>query len=214
MNYLSFLSNINLFNIFTSNEVEDIMQATPSFGPTDWQKLGVELKSTPEIPEEISHYLETACPFWNNKLVKETHFLCLVPDTVTLSKLYELMGFNSNSPYLSEANDYAENPYWILITKKAIPDTRGQSFDNQKSLISNYNYKIPSPLEAGIAVVCTKLNGVSIYSRAGEFTRCQTGQDQAPISIGSDGRAPFSITSNDWNAPNGVAGVYKCSVTD
>ncbi len=82
----------------------------------------------------------------------------------------------------------------ILITKKAISDTRGQSFDNRKNLISNYNYKIPSTLEAGIAVVCTKLNGVSIYPRAGEFTRCQTGQDQAPIS---NGRAPFSITSND-----------------
>lgn len=211
MNYLSFLSNVNLFNFFTSTpEVKkDIMQVTPLFGPTEWQELGVELRSTPEIPEEINNYLDTACPFWNDKLVKETHFLCLIPDTLTLSKLYELMGFNSNSPYLAEAVDHAEMPYWILITKKTIPDTRGQSFDNQKNLISNYNYRIPSTLEAGIAVVCAKLNDVLIYPHAGEFTRCQTQNSQAPISIGSDRAVPFSITSNDWNAPNGVAGIYK-----
>ncbi|MDN3508526.1 MAG: hypothetical protein P0S93_00595, partial [Candidatus Neptunochlamydia sp.] len=188
----------------------DMMQETAPFGSREWKTyLDLDVDS-PEIPERLQLHLESQCPFFSDKLVKETHILCLIPNNLTLGRLYELTGCKSNSPFLRNSHDFSRMPYWILIPKKIIPSTKGLSFKKQEQMVCDLGYHIPKMLEAAIAILSAKfLAGFSIYSQPGQFTRCQEEENSWPIAIGSDMATLFCISLNDYNTLNGIAGVYK-----
>lgn len=208
LNY--YLSNaLNFFSDYSYKE-EEIMKETPSFGAAEWEKF-LNLKvEAPEIPENIKMYLETSCPFFPNKTVKETHVLCLVPKGLTLPKLYELAGSKSKSCFLEKGTDCSKESYWILITKQVIPSADKLPFSQQEKIIHQAGYHVPKMLEAAIAVLSVKfLQKVSIFSKPGQFTRCQEKERDWPIAIGNDIAAPFCVCLNDYNELNGIAGVYR-----
>jgi hypothetical protein len=201
----SLISFINY--LFPKDDAKDIMHCVFPFGACEWQKAGLSIYEPP-IPEHISNHLNEQCPFWPDKLVNESHFLFLVPDKVNLKKLYELDGSSTNSPFIHNANDFAENPYWVLLTKKSMPGTRNLSDEHQDDFASRHGYIAPTNLEAAVAVVAAKRSGFVIFPSMGQDTRCKPEGDSDPVFIGSDPVAPFGITTDDCNCPNGLAGVY------
>ncbi|HEY4832829.1 MAG TPA: hypothetical protein VIH61_09760, partial [Waddliaceae bacterium] len=69
-----------------------------SFGRVDWKTHFGEVGVEPPFPSNIHAILEGPCPFWQNKKVKETHFLVLIPETVngkalTLDYLEQLIQY-------------------------------------------------------------------------------------------------------------------------
>ena len=199
----------DLFSYFFPKE-KDVMKETSPFGSAEWKThLNLDVES-PEIPKSLQLHLETPCPFFSDKLVKETHILCLVPNNLTLGELYELTGCRSNSPFLRNSTDFSRAPYWILIPKKTVPITKGLPFKDQERIIRDLGYHVPKMLEAAIAVLSAKFLGeFSIYRQPGQFTRCEEEESNWPIAIGSDAAVPFCVSLNDYNAPNGIAGVYR-----
>ena len=53
-----------------------------AFGKADWEKYFGEVGIEPPLPPNIHDILESSCPFWPAKKVKETHLLVLIPQTV------------------------------------------------------------------------------------------------------------------------------------
>lgn len=199
-------STQRLFSLLCPQE-EDVLKEIPLFGRAEWEKKGIQIEA-PEIPHAIIEYLEASCCFWPDKQVRESHFLFLVPDHFNLKQLYASEGGESGSHFLSSFAESNARPYWVLITKKSVPTSRELSFQRQKELLSSYNYRLPTLLEAAIAVVAAKSLGLTLFPRRGLFTRCQIPEGSWPLAIGSDSCAPFSITRYDGNGMNGAAGVY------
>ena len=186
------------------------MEEIPIFGADEWRtylKLDVD---APEIPKRIQELLPVNCPFWPDKLIKETHFLCLTPKNINLEKLYELTGLKSSSPIFKEVNDVIMETHWILITKKPIPGSESLPFKEKNNLVLKNGYEIPSILEAAVAIVSAKfLNNTILYPKVRQFTVCKEMYNECPLAIGSDSNVPFSIYTNDWQEINGVAGVIR-----
>ena len=206
------------YNLFFPLSEDLPMKETLPFGASELKMhLGLDVEA-PEVPEKIQQALEKPCPFWPNQRIKETHLLCLIPQDVTLgalkniaiAKLHNSSVTESNSPFLNSATGTAKHPYWILITKKNIPNTQNLCFDKQKEIASKHNYEIPTLLEAAVAVLAAKfLDNATIYGKQGEFTRCDEQFNRAPVAIGSDAFTVFSVCVNEFIMSNGVSGVIR-----
>jgi len=199
--------------MFSSNE-DSFMKETHSFGAVEWKKhLNIDIEE-PYIPEKIQIALEKPCPFWSNKLVKETHVLCLIPKNISLNMLFnkkQNLFLEDSLSRLKIFTPCSEDSYWILMTKKPIPNTCQTKFEDQKNIAHQNGYDIPSILEAIISILSVNfIDNVPIYSQSGEFTRCKEELDGWPIAVGGSRIAPhFLIYQNDWNEGNGVAGVIR-----
>jgi hypothetical protein len=53
-----------------------------SFGAEDWSRYFGEVAAAPPLPERIVDTLNSPCPFWPGKAVKDSHLLVLIPATV------------------------------------------------------------------------------------------------------------------------------------
>ena len=196
---------------------DDSMTEISYFGKTEWKNHFNINVDAPRISEEIQLALEKPCPFWANKKIKETHILFLVPQDISLDTFLTPPFFNSNPSMikyslsgLKIAPDY-KHPYWALMTKKTIPNSSSNTFENQKAIAKQYGYEIPKTIEAIACILSAKLLGnISIFCNTGEQTRCEEEIDSSHIIIGGGSSSSFfSIALNDWNEVNGVAGIVR-----
>ncbi len=174
------------------------------FGAQEWKKhFGIEV-TEPMIPSTIKEILENKCPFWPDKHIKESHFLCLIPNDLTLQKLCELTQCLSRSSLSTETTDL----HWILITRKIIPTTSEQSFSTVEKIVSERGYKIPTLLEAATAVLAAKSLQVALFPSREDFTACQEKYNGTHVLVGYDSIAPCSIYVNNLGDIAGAAGVW------
>ncbi|MCB1073127.1 MAG: hypothetical protein KDK96_08530, partial [Chlamydiia bacterium] len=55
---------------------------TIAFGKAKWEKYFGDIGVEPPLPSNIEEVLNSPCPFWEGKKVKETHLLTLIPSTI------------------------------------------------------------------------------------------------------------------------------------
>ena len=188
-----------------AHKVENKRINASEFGDNEWLKyLGVEIPNPPKLPANIKQRLNELCPFWGDqgKKVRDTHVLVLIPATVrvgdeikpfNLNVLEDLvkhptMGYNAGTYSSSGVNMEQVNnatvseSYWILMTKKVIPDKNnfyekngfnGAGFyENKEVDIDQLNlfqdlddrYTVPSVLEAVTAILTHYVRrGESLY---------------------------------------------------
>ena len=183
-----------------------------AFGKDKWKLFfGVDVGEEPPIPPNIYEILESPCPFWEGKKVRETHMLVLLPKTVngeslTANKLIDLVknpknGNSTKFDYISDdvntvlGDKAVEESYWFLMTKDVIEESRSESYANQKQLVqnkTNAECELPTYLEA---LVCCVMHhvifGKHLLGRErNTHTRCQDLIDGNPVVVGgfaSDG---------------------------
>ncbi len=200
----------NIFNSMIYSSENLIMRETSSFGSLEWSKyFGINVDS-PNLSDSLSLYGNNPCPFWPGRFVKETHFLCLIPEGIDAEVLWSKLAKQRLPIFMANSSLGTEKAYWIWITKETLPDSRSKSFDEQKREAVLHHYQIPTVLEAVIAVLALKHSAnLSVYPSRGRYTRCQEEIDGWPLAVGSDPDQFFGVMQNDWNCRNGVAGVFK-----
>jgi hypothetical protein len=169
-----------------------------SFGTEEWNRYLGAVEATPPLPVDIVDILNSACPFWPRKRVRDTHLLVLIPATVngkpfSLNLLGELIQDPQGGGHPTEYDDYDSDlheqfgtqsprrPYWVLMTRDVIESSRRKAYTSQQVLVACHAnrtglpYELPSALEATTAIL-------SNYVRSGErlyadnpwtWTRCQ-----------------------------------------
>jgi hypothetical protein len=182
-----------------------------AIGPKEWSQYFGAVGSAPLLPVNIDEILNSPCPFWEGKRVKDTHLLVLVPATVdgqrfTLDLLRDLIKSPQRGDKKTEYRRYGgyvkeelgvQSPcssYWVLMTRDVLPGSRGKTYDAQKALVAAHAsrlglpYEMPDALSAATAILLH-------HARTGErfytddpftYTRCQerVGKNDYPVVVG------------------------------
>ncbi|MDN3509458.1 MAG: hypothetical protein P0S93_05565 [Candidatus Neptunochlamydia sp.] len=165
-----------------------------AFGKDDWAKYFGEVGEVPPIPKGMAEALESPCPFHPLKQMGDTHILVLIPQTVndkpfTLNLLYQLLcnnkaknplGFARYSTSIQKGlgKNAIRLPYWVLMTKDVIPNSRSKSYKEQITLVRDKGkgfYDIPSAVEVAASIVMHYLKtGEVLYgTKPLTYTRCK-----------------------------------------
>ena len=123
-----------------------------AFGALKWkQYFGIKVKEPP-LPYDIHGILASKCPFFPDQEERETHFLKLVPEGMTLEQLKDLtlnpvqgfpIGLRGNDDYVRKTfSEYGQRPsgraHWVLMPKEVIPGSTEQTWENQQMMSEQY----------------------------------------------------------------------------
>jgi len=158
-----------------------------AFGKQAWKHYFGDVGEAPALPDGIEKLLDSTCPFWPDKKVKETHLLVLIPAIVndepfTLDLLASLVRSPKQGYSASYTADYGSstvqthfgqtrphtNAYWVLMTR----DVVGLG-NSSKGLQKKYpEYNAPTILEAATAILTNRVrSGQWLYKTT--HTYCQ-----------------------------------------
>jgi hypothetical protein len=173
-----------------------------AFGAKEWSRYFGEIGSSPPLPDNIVGILNSPCPFWPDKEVKDTHLLVLIPATVngkafTLNLLGKLVkktrGSGHSTQYFlyddevkqSLGDKCPSSSYWVLLTRDVLPGSRNEPYAAQHTLVAAQSshvdqppYAVPCVLEAATAILSHYVrSGTRLYKGVSdEFpstsTRC------------------------------------------
>ncbi len=163
-----------------------------AFGKALWATHFGDIGIEPPLPPNIHTILESPCPFWPGKKIKETHLLTLIPATIngaplTLNKLEELIqnpqqGHKAEYRYYNRdiKNEHGTTPvnqaYWVLMSRDVIPESRRKSYADQQQLVAQHpHYQVPQAIEAAVCILMEfVVSGVRLYGhRPLTYTRCE-----------------------------------------
>jgi hypothetical protein len=164
-------------------------------GAAKWKTYIGDPGTVPLLPSNIDEILNKPCPFWPGKKVHETHLLTFIPETID-GKPYDYKVFaehiykplqghkaNNNNDRLrfgSYTYPLAPAGHWVLMTREVVPGSLGKSYADQKKLVHDVGYQVPTVLDFIVSVfleyVTTKtdLYGDSPLT----YTRCQEKYDK------------------------------------
>ena len=200
-----------------------------AFGKADWEKYFGEVGIEPPLPPNIHDILESSCPFWPAKKVKETHLLVLIPQTVngkalTLDYLEQLIqkplggGHATKYGYYHEPvkKEHGGKPagqsHWVLMTTDVIPTSRGKFYGQQQELVRKYaHYQIPQTLEAAACILMEHVKeGKRLYPRdPWTFTRCQEQTAGLQNVVGGFGPSGLYVHTTTSATTRGVGALRK-----
>lgn len=178
-----------------TRQLRNLQTPSVAMGKAVWERYFGDVGEEPPLPSNIHEILESQCPYWPDKKVKETHLLVLIPKSVNgksftvelLEKLIENpIGGGNATKYFSFGRvthnwGGAPNSYWILFTKKPVKDF---DYDNQKRehllLFYKTDYGRPRLLEATTSICMHYVStGERLYGN--RYTECE--EQGAPGSL-------------------------------
>ena len=215
------------------NEDREVrLTALRALGEAEWKHYFGDVGSAPDLPSDMAAILDSPCPFWPNKKVRNTHLLVLIPATVggvpfTLNLLGELVKHPSHGGHKTKYSYYHEQikaqmgaaspprSYWVLMTRDVLPGSRSKEYADQKALAAGYAsresvpYVLPSVLEAATAILMHHVREGD--RRFGDhpwtYTRCQEVVDgRYPAVVGGFESSGLCIGNGRYvNHHSGVA---------
>jgi hypothetical protein len=212
--------------------------ALKTLGEVEWRRYFGEVGPVPDLPSDMATILDSTCPFWPGKKVRDTHLLVLIPAKVngqsfSLNLLCGLIRHPRNGGhetqywyYGSDVQVYlgASSPaasYWLLMTRDVLPESRSRSYRDQEKMVADHAsrtrlpYEVPSVLEAATAILMHHVrDGERLYSsNSRTYTRCQELIYGAyPAVVGGfepSGLRVGSILYDSSSLGSGVAGCRK-----
>ena len=199
-----------------------------------WERYYGAVDSSPSPPSGIDQILNSPCPFWRGKQVKDTHLLALIPSRVggkplTLDYLGELIKSPKGGGHGTKYEYYwdkirnaigSQSPgksYWVLMTRDVLDGSRNKSYKDQCALVSRHQgYTVPGVLEAAVVVLLHHVrSGERLYSdNPYTYTRCQEKvqeyQLEYQLFVGGFSSVGLSVFSSNYDSSNfGVAGLRK-----
>ena len=200
-----------------------------------WEHYFGAVGEEPELPDDLEAILDSPCPFWEGRQVRDTHMLVLIPSHVggqplTLDYLGELI----KSPQEGYGTKYREywyevrqaigsqspgSSYWVLMTKDVLPESRTKRYEDQRKLVADHanrtglGYKVPGTLEAAVVTLLHHVrSGERLYSNSpNTYTRCQESVGNRQLVVGGFSSGGLSIHfSISYGIDDvGVAGLRK-----
>ena len=216
--------------------VSQTMIPPQAFGRQEWGQYFGEVEAAPSLPLDMDKFLDSPCPFWPEKAVKDTHLLVLIPSTVagkpfSLNLLKELIKCPRGGGYPTKYRVYdggvkkalgAQSPgssYWVLMTRDVLESSKNKKYVAQKALVAararemGLPYELPGVLEAATAIL-------SHYVRSGErlyldspytFTRCRESVlykgNSYPVAVGGFSSGGFLVHGSSIIDRSGSRGV-------
>jgi hypothetical protein len=210
--------NANQSRISSPNPGPSPETPTIAFGKEAWEDYFGAVGEGPALPDHIEEILDSDCPFWPGKKVKETHLLVLIPTHVngtsfTLDLLKELVESPKQGHSTRFSLDYSEgtiqkifeakgprkHAYWALMTRDLLPGSRGKTYRDQQALLQQYtgtgaNYRLPSVLEASTVILSHYVRSKErCYTRT--YTYCEEKIDNTkPVCVGGFSDKNRSLT--------------------
>ncbi len=175
-----------------------------AFGASQWEHYFEIKVEEPPLPPDIEDILKSACPFFPGKQVEQTHFLTLVPAGINTDKLEKLTGHPKKgnrigffgrhcSTHYSEKFNYldktiSKQTHWVLMPHEVVPESRNKSWEEQKTLATNYQsqgYELLSILDGACCLLLDYVQKKTIYN-PWTWIRCVTdlSKDHSPEVIG------------------------------
>ena len=138
---------------------------TYKLGKIVWEDFYDDVGEEPALPADIEEIMDSSCPFWDKKQVKDTHLLVLIPSHVAGEPLtLDYLGKLIKSPkrkghekkygdldplartYIRSQNldsSYTrslgpDSSYWVLMTRDVLPDSRNKSYLEQCALVKEH----------------------------------------------------------------------------
>jgi hypothetical protein len=214
------------------NEDREVrLTALRVLGEAEWKHYFGDVGLAPDLPSDMVTILDGPCPFWPEKLVKDTHLLVLMPATVggvpfTLNGLGELIKRPSHGGHRTECRYYnkrikaqigAESPprsYWVLMTRDVLPGSRSKGYAHQKALVAGYArrksvpYVLPSVLEAATTILMHHVReGERLFGdHPWTHTRCSEMVDgRYPAVVGGFKSSGLSVNYHCYHFHDGAA---------
>ena len=171
---------------------------SPVIDAAVWEHYFGNVGATPPLPDGIEEILNSPCPFWEGKQVRDTHLLALIPAQVagqalTLDYLGELIQSPRGEGHATKYRYYWDgvreaigsqisgSSYWVLMTRDVLPGSRWNSYADQCALVSAHAnrtglpYEVPGALEAAVVMLLHHVrSGERLYSdNPYTYTRCR-----------------------------------------
>ena len=207
------------------------LSALRTLGEVEWKHYFGDVGLVPDLPSDMAAILDGPCPFWPDKLVKDTHLLVLIPATVggvpfTLNLLGELVKHPSHGGHKTKYSYYHEQikaqmgaaspprSYWVLMTRDVLPGSGSKWYADQKALVAGYAsresvpYVLPSVLEAATAILMHHVReGERLFgNHPWTHTRCQEVVDgRYPAVVGGFKSSGLSVNYHCYHFHDGAA---------
>jgi NLR family CARD domain-containing protein 3 len=199
-----------------------------AIGPREWAQYFGEVGEAPPLPADIDKILESPCPFWPDKKVKDTHLLVLVPATVggkdfTLDLLEKLIAKPKEGDNKTKYGYYSpvvkgelgthpvSKSYWVLMTRDVLEGSRGKTYDAQKALVAKHAsstglpYELPAALEGATAILLHHAHTSELLyanlSLDSTYTRCREKVygNQYPVIVGGFSSWGLHVGCNSYD---------------
>lgn len=176
-----------------------------AFGPEQWATYFGNVGKIPSLPNNIEEILNSDCPYFKGKKIKETHLLTLIPKSinetpVTLNSFGKMLEDTEKVCYREWLNgpgwkDYMEGhvevgnlstkgSYWAIMTKEIIPDTWNLGHGKKEQFIAE-DYQMPTAKEAAIMIATNFLKTKQMLFNKGELIRCSDGSKGYCFIVGN-----------------------------
>ena len=204
-------------------------------GKSVWDRYYGNVGKVPSLPSGIDQILDSPCPFWEGKQVRDTHLLVLIPKRVsgkalTLDYLGELIKSPQGGGHATQYRYYWDgireaigsqasgSSYWVLMTKGVLPESRAKSYEDQRKLVADHakrtglGYKVPGALEAAVVMLLHHVrSGERLYgNNPWTYTRFRERVEGYHRVVGGFSSGGLNFYSNNYDNPYvGVAGLRK-----
>jgi hypothetical protein len=211
-----------------------------AFGEAKWKQHFGEVGPAPDLPSDIDDILDSTCPFWPGRKIRDTHLLVLIPAKVnsqpfSLNLLRELIqnpqGGGHRAAYSYYTSDVRAQlgtispsaPYWLLMTRDVLPGSRDKTYADQQELIAAHAshtslpYELPKALEVATVILTHHVrNGTQLYSNnPWTYARCQElihGEYPATVGGFESSGLLVSRSRSYGSDDDGVAGCLRFCV--
>jgi hypothetical protein len=228
------MSYLNQAFSFGEAECEKRSVASLAFGAEEWKQYFGEVGSSPDLPRDIDAILDSQCPIWTYKKIKDTHLLVLIPATLdgvpfTLCLLEKLINRPKDGGYRAQYRCYHDEvktrigeaspgcSYWVLMARYVLENSRSKEYSAQKELVRHYAkkaglcYDLPHALEAATAILVHHVrSGERLFSDIPwTYTRCRELVGECPVVVGGFGFSGLVIYYDGYVSECG-SGVACC----
>jgi hypothetical protein len=205
------------------------LRALKTLGEVEWKHYFGDIGPAPELPSNMDTILDSECPFWKGKKIRDTHLLVLIPAKVngqpfSLNLLRELIQYPKNGGHKTRYIRYnnsllqaqigsppPDRSYWLLMTRDVLPKSRSNTYAAQEKLVADHArrvslpYEMPKALEAAAAILTHHVrDGERLYSDSPwTYTHCQEGilhqSGECPAVVGGFGPSGLRIRYDDYD---------------
>lgn len=214
------------------------------FGEVEWKAHFGKVSPAPALPFDIESLWQGPCPVFPGKKLKETHMLVYIPTSfgeheqvLSIKTLGELAkkyfpnnvdgycdGYRPSTRSLLDRleNLFIKKPFWALMTRDILPESRGKSYFEQQAMVSDLArktsvaYEVPKVLEIAVCILAQFVNfNTSLFNgntTPSTFIRCQESLRNQPVIVGgfiTVAGLSVALYENTGNNHIGIASLRK-----
>jgi hypothetical protein len=179
-----------------------------AFGAKEWERYFGKVEPAPDLPSDMAIILDSVCPFWKDRKVRDTHLLVLIPAKVngqpfSLNLLRDLIQRSNDGGHRTRYQWYDSNveaqigaaspeaSYWLLMTREILQKSSNKFFTTHEKSVARYRKQgydgLPTALDAATAILTHYVRSKErLYSdspRTYTYCRCHCREEASVYHI-------------------------------